>query len=182
MSAVAMACWPRQQRMVAAGEGRSHLTAAGALDGTAVQYLDLGALARHAVALLHATGHVSATEVRLELPDEPVFARVSRRRLEQVMLHLLADAVDARRGEGASARAIRLEVEPQDDFGDYGPTFHVRYVAQGADEDTPREALTMARELVEALDGRFTVTRHGLTGTTVTVELPDPEERSTASW
>ncbi|HZI03832.1 MAG TPA: hypothetical protein VEZ71_07405, partial [Archangium sp.] len=74
MSAVAMAYWPRQM-MVTSGESRGHLTAVGALDGTDVQNLDLCALARHALALLHATGHVESSEVRLELPDEPVFAR-----------------------------------------------------------------------------------------------------------
>ncbi|PTL78480.1 HAMP domain-containing histidine kinase [Vitiosangium sp. GDMCC 1.1324] len=176
MSAVATACKPKQAQVTS--EGR-HLTAVGSLDGTDVQYLDLGALARHAVALLQATGHVEATEVQLELPDEPVFARVSRRRMEQVMLHLLADAVSACRSEGATARAVRLRVEPQDDFGDYGPTFQLRYAS--ASESLLSEGLTAARELVETLGGSFTVKDHGLKGTTVTVsvELPD---QGTASW
>jgi signal transduction histidine kinase len=189
MSAVAMAVWPKQL-MAMSGEGRGHLSPVGALDGTDVQYVDLCALARHAVALLHATGHVESTEVRLELPDEPVFARVSRRRLEQVMLHLIASAVGAHRGEGASTRAVRLTVEPQDDFGDYGPTFRLRYLAKDAvrqeprDEasrDTAAEGLTVARELVELVGGSLAVKSHGLTGSTLTVsvELPD---QGTASW
>ncbi|MGZ3458852.1 MAG: sensor histidine kinase [Archangium sp.] len=188
MSAVAIACWPKQMR-VTSGEGPSHLTARGAMSGTEAQLLDLCALARHAVALLHATGHLEGTEVRLELPDEPVFARVSPRKMEQVMLHLIAGAVVARRSEGAEAQAVRLTVEPQDDFGDYGPSIHVRYAPRGEAEppprappgDAPREGLAVARELVEALGGHFAVRNHGLTGTTVTVrvELPD---QGTASW
>lgn len=186
MSAVAMAVWPKQT-MAMSGEGRSHLNPVGALDGADVQQVDLCALARHAVALLHATGHVEPGEVQLELPDEPVFARVSRRRMEQVMLHLMTSAVEARRSTEARTRAVRLTVEPQDDFGDYGPTFRLRYVT-GVEQEprdgapsAPAEGLAVARELVELLGGTFAVKGHGLTGSTVTVsvELPD---QGTASW
>lgn len=189
MSAVAMTRRPKQM-LVMGGESRSHLTAVSTrVDDADSQYLDLCALARHAVALLHSTGHVEATEVQLDLPDEPVFARVSRRRTEQVMLHLLTDAVGAHRSEGVSSRAVRLGVEPQDDFGDYGPSFHLRYAARDTVEQEPgrragsdrAERLTMARELVETLGGQLAVRNHGQTGTTVTVtvELPD---QGTASW
>lgn len=178
MSAVAMACWPRQMA-VTGGESRGHLAAVGAaLDGTDVQNLDLCALARHALALLHATGHVESTEVGLELPDEPVFARVSRRRMEQVMLQLITGAVQERRSMGVPARAVRLTVEPQDDFGDYGPSFQVRYAAR---ESAPQTGLTEARELVESLGGQLAVRNHGLTGTTVTVSV-ELEDQGTASW
>jgi hypothetical protein len=179
MSAVAMARGPQQTR-VTQGEDRNHLTPAGALDGTDVHHLDLCALARHAVALLHATGHVEHAEVRLELPDEPVFARVSRRRLEQVLFHLVTHAVEAQRGEESTARAVRLTVEPQDGFGDYGPTFHVRYTTHRFSD---RADLKLAGELVEALGGSLTERRHGLTGTLATVELPEHEQDpGTASW
>jgi hypothetical protein len=187
MSAVAMAYGPRRM-MATNGEGPSHLTAAGALDGTDVQHLDVCALMRHALALLQATGHVEDREVQLELPAEPVFARVSRQRMEQVLLHLIADAVDARRSGGQdSGRAVRLTVDAQDDFGDYGPTFHVHYPARElpASEETllarqaPQAGLKMARELVESLGARFQVKGVGLTSTLVTVELPD---QGSAGW
>jgi hypothetical protein len=131
---------------------------------------------------------VEDREVQLELPEEPVFARASRQRLEQVLLHLIADAVDARRSGGRdTGRAVRLTVDPQDDFGDYGPTFHVHYPARElpASEATllareaPQVGRKMARELVESLGARFRVKSVGLTSTLVTVELPDP---GTASW
>jgi signal transduction histidine kinase len=185
MSAVAMACWP-QQMLVTSGEGRGRLAAVGALEGGDVQHLDLCSLAREAVSLLHTTGHVEPTEVQLELPSEPVFARVNPRRMEQVMLHLIADAVSMRREEASATRAVRLSVEPQDDFGDYGPTIQMRYMGRGGVAQHPRDTsspvgLTVARELVEAQGGHFAVRHHGNTGTTVTVtvELPD---QGTASW
>jgi|GEM_PF-1371989 len=188
MSAVAMAWWPQQMRGMG-GEGRGRLASAEVLEGPDEQRLDLCALARHAVSLLHTTGHVEPTDVQLELPDEPVFARVSARRMEQVMLHLLVDAVWTRRGAEDTIRAVRLRVEPQDDFGDYGPTIQMRYAARGLGpaqaRDTSgsaqRSGLSLARELVEAQGGHLAVKHHGHTGSTVvvTVELPD---QGTASW
>lgn len=179
MSAVAMAGGPQQTRG-AHGEARGYLAPAGAQDDTDVRHLDLGALARHAVALLHATGHMAHAEVRLELPDEPVFARVSRWRLEQVLFHLVTHAVEAQRGEEPPARAVRLTVEPQDDFGEEGPTLRVRYLARSLSK---RTSLAVAGELVEALGGSLTTGHHGRTGTTLTVELPHPErDPGTTSW
>ena len=186
MSAVAMALWPQQMHETKE-EGRGHLSAAGILDGADVQPLDLCAMARGAVALLSTTGHVEASEVELELPEAPVLARLSRRRMEQVLLHLLADAVVTRRG-APPGRAVRLRVEPQDDFGDYGPTIQLRYAAGTAGAPEPRDVagtapvgLTVARALVEAQGGHVAVRRQGMTGSqvTVVVELPDP---GIASW
>ena len=185
MSAVAMAWWP-QQMLGTNGEGRGRLAVADVVEGADAQRLDLCALARHAVSILHTTGHVEPAAVQLELPDEPVFARVSARHMEQVMLHLLVDAVGS--GRAAEERAVRLSVEPQDDFGDYGPTIQMRYAARTAPTPPPREpasgpriGLSVARELVEAQGGHLAVKQYGHTGSTVivTVELPD---QGTASW
>lgn len=179
MSAVAMTSGPKQMR-VTHGEERSYLSPVAVLEGTDVQHLDLCALARHAVALLHATGRVERSRVRLELPDEPVFARASRRRLEQVLLQLIPQAVEAQASLELPARAIRLMVEPPDDFGDYGPTLRVRY---NAADSASRANLTGVDELVESLGGQLTEKRLGLTGITVTVELPESSpEPGTASW
>jgi hypothetical protein len=96
--------------------------------------------------------------------------------------------VGARRGaqSASSTRAVRLSVEPQDDFGDYGPTIQMRYMGRGglaqpSRETSGPEGLQAARELVEAQGGHLAVKHHGNTGTTVTVtvELPD---QGTASW
>lgn len=178
MSAVAMARWPRQL-LVARDEVHGHLMAAGTLEGADAQRLDLCALARHALALLCTTGHVATHEVELALPEEPVWVRVNARCMEQVMLHLIVDAVVTRRGVPVPGRAVRLGVEPQDDFGDYGPLIQLRYGAAGERALSAPEGLTVARELVEAQGGQLAIKRQGLTGVTVTVELPDT---GTASW
>ncbi|MFY0580270.1 hypothetical protein ACN28S_43885 [Cystobacter fuscus] len=187
MSAVAMACWP-QQMLVTGGEGRGRLASVNAREDGDEQHLDLCTLAREAVSLLRTAGHVEPTEVQLELPDEPVFARVNPWRMAQVLFHLIADAVGARRGtqSASNTRAVRLSVEPQDDFGDYGPTIQMRYMGRGGPAQPSRETsgpegLEAARELVEAQGGHLAVKHHGNTGTTVTVtvELPD---QGTASW
>jgi len=174
MSAVALAGWPRQ-RMEMDGEGLSHLFPAAPLDGTTVENLDLRELARQTLALLHTTGHVNTSEVELAMPAEPVSARVSRHGLENALFDLIAHAVAAQRGEAPGARLVRLEVAPQDDFGDHGPTLRVRYA--GGSE--PEAELALVREQVELLGGRLGVKRHGRTGRTVTLELPD---QGTVSW
>ncbi|ATB42487.1 hypothetical protein CYFUS_007965 [Cystobacter fuscus] len=180
-----MAFWP-QQMLVTGGEGRGRLASMNAREDGDEQHLDLCTLAREAVSLLRTAGHVEPTEVQLELPDEPVFARVNPWRMAQVLLHLIADAVGARRGAQSATRAVRLSVEPQDDFGDYGPTIQMRYMGRGgparpSHEASGPEGLEAARELVEAQGGHLAVQHHGNTGTTVTVtvELPD---QGTASW
>jgi signal transduction histidine kinase len=186
MSAVVMANWPR---LTAMSGGSQHHQLARSAQGD-VQRLDLCALAQHAVALLRARGYWLEHEVRLELPTEPVFAWVSQRRMEQVLHHLLVHALDESQGEGAVARSTRLTVEPPDDFGDHGPTFRVRYLGKRVSErreaggeelarGTPRTGLSQARELVESMGGQLTVRGRGLTGATVSVELPD---QGTASW
>ena len=187
MSAVAMARWP-QQLLVTRDEVHGHLTAVGGREGLDEQRLDLCALARHSLSLLCTTGHVLASEVELALPEEPVWVRTNPRCMEQVLLHLIVDAVSTRRGVPVPCRAVRLGVEPQDDFGDYGPTIRMRYTAAGPSAQEARDVassapvgLTVARELVEAQGGHVAVRRQGLSGSTVTVtvELPDA---GTASW
>jgi signal transduction histidine kinase len=174
MSVVAMACQPRQ-KVGMNGEGLGHLTPVKPLDGTHVETLDLRELARQALALLHTTGHVKTSEVELAVPAEPVPATVSRHWLEQVLFDLVGHAVVAQRAEAPGNRTVRLEVEPQDDFGDHGPSVRVRY----AEAAEPEAGLALVREQVEALGGHLGVKRHGRTGRTVTVELPD---QGTASW
>ncbi|MCY1023713.1 sensor histidine kinase [Pyxidicoccus sp. MSG2] len=147
--------------------------------------VDVAEMARGAVELLTATRRLHGVEVALELPEDAVPARVSSRRMQQVMLLLLAHAADAANGQG-----VRLAVDAPDDFGDVGPRFQV--VAPGASL-SEREAqavflspmlvgplhrrLARARELVESVGGTLEVARGA--GITVTVELPAP---GMSSW
>ncbi|QSQ28133.1 HAMP domain-containing histidine kinase [Pyxidicoccus parkwayensis] len=149
--------------------------------------VDVAEVARAAVELLRATRRLHGVEVALELPEDAVPARVSSRRMQQVMLLLLAHAADAGNGQG-----VRLTVDEPDDFGDVGPRFQV--VAPGASL-SEREAqavflspmlvgplhrrLARARELVESVGGTLDVARGSGSGITVTVELPAP---GLASW
>ena len=149
--------------------------------------VDVAAAAQDAVELLSATRRLHGIEVALELPEDPVPARVSSRRMQQVLLLLLAHAADAANGQG-----IRLAVDEPDDFGDVGPRFQV--VAPGASL-SERELkavflspmlvgplhrrLARARELVESVGGTLEVARGAASGITVTVELP---AQGLSSW
>ncbi|MBJ6762645.1 sensor histidine kinase [Myxococcaceae bacterium JPH2] len=154
-----------------------------------VLQVDVAVAAHNALELLGATRRLRGVEVKLSLPDEPVIARVSRRRLEQVLLLLLAHAADTLGGESPG---VRLTVEPPDDFGDVGPRFHV--VTPGASlsdreiqsillapllVSSPHRRLARARELLESVGGTLSVARELPSGTRVTVELPAP---GLASW
>lgn len=152
-----------------------------------VLQVDVAAVARNAVELLTAARRLHGVEVALELPEDVVLARVSSRRIQQVMLLVLAHAADTANGQG-----VRLVVDAPDDFGDVGPRFQV--VVPGASL-SEREAqavflspmlvgslhrrLARARELVESMGGTLEVARGASTGITVTVELPAP---GLSSW
>jgi signal transduction histidine kinase len=123
---------------------------------------------RCALGLLASTRRLHGVEVALELPDGPVPARVSRRRLEQVLLLLVAHAVDA---AAPGAVCVRVVVEPPDDFGDVGPRFQV--VMPPPRVDSPQRRLARARELVEAMGGELSLEPQEA-GTTVCVQLPAP--------
>ncbi|MFP2904612.1 sensor histidine kinase [Pyxidicoccus sp. 3LFB2] len=149
--------------------------------------VDVAAIGQTAVELLRATRRLHGIEVAVELPEDVVPARVSSRRLQQVMLLLLAHAADAANGQG-----VRLVVDAPDDFGDVGPRFQV--MAPGA-QLSEREAqavflspmlvgplhrrLARARELVESVGGTLEVARGASAGITVTVDLPAP---GLSSW
>jgi signal transduction histidine kinase len=157
------------------------------VDAPDVLRVDVAAVACNAVDLLNAARRLHGIEVALELPEDVVLARVSSRRIQQVMLLVLAHAADTANGQG-----VRLVMDAPDDFGDVGPRFQV--VAPGASL-SEREAqavflspmlvgplhrrLARARELVESMGGTLEVARGASIGITVTVELPAP---GLSSW
>lgn len=154
-----------------------------------VLQVDVAVSARNALELLSATRRLHGVQVELELPEDPTIARVSRRRMEQVLLLLLAHAADTASGD---APQVRLTVEPPDDFGDVGPRFHLATPGATLSErelqavflapllvGSTHRRLARARELVESVGGTLAVVRGTPSGTTVTVELPAP---GLASW
>ena len=62
---------------------------------TAVDDHDLGALVRDAASLLRDLGVVKRVQLRLDLPGRPVPVRIDRGELEQVLVNLVKNAVDA---------------------------------------------------------------------------------------
>jgi C4-dicarboxylate-specific signal transduction histidine kinase len=149
--------------------------------------VDVAVAAHDAVALLGATRRLHGIEVALELPEDPVPARVSSRRMQQVFLLLLAHAADA-----ANGRGIQLTVDAPDDFGDVGPRFQVAAPGASLSERELKAVflspmlvgplhrrLARARELVESVGGTLEVARGAASGITVTVELPAP---GMSSW
>lgn len=145
--------------------------------------VDVAVSVRDALELLGATRRLHGVEVTLELPEAPVIARVSRRRLEQVLLLLVAHAVDAMTPE---APAVRVVVDPPDDFGDVGPRFQVVLPGVSLSEREtrsvvlsplrvggPQRRLARARELVDAMGGELSLEQLD-EGTGVSVQLPAP--------
>ncbi|AKQ66463.1 Adenylate cyclase [Myxococcus hansupus] len=152
------------------------------VDGPDVLRVDVADVIQGAVELLLATRRLHGIQFSLELPEDPVPANVSHRRLQQVLLLLLAHAADAAGGQG-----VRVVVDSPDDFGDLPPRF--QFHVAGA-QLSPRELqavflspmlvgplhrkLARARELTESMGGTLAVASDAREGLTVTVELPAP--------
>ena len=173
MSAVATASWTqptqRHPRLHAVG-GREES-----------QPLDLCTLAEQAVALLRKDGWVRDGEVQLELPCEPVLTRASREKLELLLVHLIGQAAQA--PKSTRALSVRVTVEPQDIFGDYGPTFRVRHMEENQPVQLRApDGLGVARALAESLGGQLSVRSRGPLGTTISVELQDADTAHIPSW
>jgi hypothetical protein len=172
MSAVATANW------LYPTPGHSPLHAVG---GDEPQALDLCALAEQAVTLLRNDGWVRDGEVQLELPCEPVLTSASREKLELLLVHLIGQAAQA--PKSTRALSIRVTVEPQDIFGDYGPTLRVRHLEDSQPvRERVSQALGVARVLVESLGGQLSVRSRGPMGTTISVELRDVDAAHAPSW
>ncbi len=160
-----------------------------------MQRFDLRELVAGVVERLRAAGRLGEAEVTVVLPEEPVSGVFHRRRLEQVLEALVSNAADAVEDVKDRPRRIHVGVEVPDAFGDFGPRLFVQDTGIGIFEDElqaifapyyttkpPEKAaglgLTVARALVEAMDGQLTVHSRINLGSTFTVELPE----QTASW
>ena len=173
MNAVATARWTQPK------PGQPHLHSVGGREEP--QALDLCALAEQAVTLLRDDGWVRDGEVQLELPCEPVLTHASREKLELLLIHLIGQAAQA--PKATRALSVRVTVEPQDIFGDYGPTVRVRHLKDGPRvQGLAPDSLGVARTLVESLGGQLSVRSRGPLGTTISVELRDVDASHAPSW
>ncbi|WP_095958900.1 ATP-binding protein [Corallococcus macrosporus] len=149
--------------------------------------VDVAEVVGGALELLSVTRRLRGVQVSLDLPEEPVPANVSHRRLQQVLLLLLAHAADAANGQG-----VRVVVDAADDFGDEPPRFQVQIAGASLSARELQAVLlspmlvgplhrklARARELTESMGGTLAVSSAAKVGITVTVELPAP---GMSSW
>ncbi|WP_141593684.1 MULTISPECIES: sensor histidine kinase [unclassified Myxococcus] len=172
-----------------------HLLSLGTTNPKDIQRFDLRDLVPAVVERMRDAGRLGTAEVKVQLPDEAIAVVFNRRQLEQVLVELLANAVDAVEDVTDRPRRIHVGVELPDIFGDFGPRLYVKDTGIGIFEDelqavfepyyttkAPEKGaglgLTVARTLVEAMGGAVTVHSRVNLGSTFTVELPE----QTSSW
>lgn len=172
-----------------------HLLSLGPTSPKDIQRFDLRDLIPAVVERMRDAGRLGTAEVKVQLPDEAIAVVFNRRQLEQVLVELLANAVDAVEDVTDRPRRIHVGVELPDIFGDFGPRLYVKDTGIGIFEDelqavfepyyttkAPEKGaglgLTVARTLVEAMGGAVAVKSRVNLGSTFTVELPE----QTSSW
>lgn len=148
-----------------------------------VDALDLDDVVRDVVLMLKGAGKLRRVEVKLQLA--PLTVTVNRTRIEQILVNLVVNAVDAIGDAAAGTIAIRMF--PGDDGArvfcevtDTGcgiPADQLDMIFQPFFTTKPEErgtglGLPVAREIVESYGGRLQVRSTPGRGTTFTFDLP----------
>jgi two-component system CheB/CheR fusion protein len=120
-------------------------------------------------------------EIRLDVPREPIAVNGDPRRLQQVLLNLISNAID----HGASAKGIDVRLRREDSIAvlevtDYGPGIpeeaRTRLFERFYKQDTSRSGLGLglylARAIVLAHEGTLEVQSTDGQGTTFIMRLP----------
>ena len=153
--------------------------------------VDLCALADEAIALVSHRGHAPRTEIRVEWPEESARAFIPRDRVRQVIINLLANALDATSETGRITVRLRggppgflmLEIEddgegiPAEDLERiFDPFFTTKDVGMGTGL-----GLYVSYEIMRNLGGDITISSHEGAGTLARIVLPaegtDPAAR-----
>jgi PAS domain S-box-containing protein len=149
--------------------------------------LDLNQVVRDVVAMLRGAGKLYRVEVAMELLPEPIIVTVNRTRIEQIMVNLLVNAVDAMSGRDykSGAGSITITVRPVDgrvicqvtDTGTGIPPDQLDKIFQPFFTTKPEDkgtglGLPVAREIVQSYGGSLTVVSEVGKGTTFTFDLP----------
>lgn len=148
-----------------------------------VEPLDLRAVVQDVVAMLRWAGKLRGVEIALELGDAPVTVTVNRTRIEQILVNLVGNAVDAVEGTGTVAIRIRPDREQKRVFcsvQDSGPGIspaNLERIFQPFFTTKPEGrgtglGLPVAREIVESYGGKLTVETTVGHGTTFSFDLP----------
>nr|HEX4318776.1 ATP-binding protein [Kofleriaceae bacterium] len=147
--------------------------------------LDLNAVVRDVVAMLTGAGKLKRVSIALELASEPLVVTVNRTRIEQILVNLVVNAVDAivaTKARGTITLATRaiegnqVSCEVRDD-GSGIPPDHLEKIFQAFFTTKPEDqgtglGLPVARSIVHSYGGEMTVASTVGVGTTFAFTLP----------
>ena len=144
--------------------------------------IDLNDVVRDVVGMLRLAGKLGRVECTVTLPDEPITVTVNRTRIEQILVNLVTNAVDAIENAGGG---VTIEVEPNhgsrvacsvSDTGSGIPPdklekiFEAFYTTKG--DNGTGLGLSVVREIVASYGGVLTVHSALTKGTTFRFDLP----------
>jgi PAS domain S-box-containing protein len=145
--------------------------------------LDLNDVIRDVAAMLRLAGKLGHVEVKLALGDEPLTVTVNRTRIEQILVNLVINAVDAIAPEQGtvtvavrpSDNVARVIVEVRDTgagiaASDIDKIFVAFYTTKG--ERGTGLGLPVVREIVESYGGKLVVNSEVGKGSTFRFDLP----------
>lgn len=144
--------------------------------------IDLGAVIRDSVAMLQWAGKLRRIDVQTNVGDQPFTVTVNRTRIEQILVNLIGNAVDA---IGDREGTVTIELRGDDKrvvctVADTGPGIapeHLEKIFQAFFTTKPDDrgtglGLPVAREIVESYGGKLRVASTLGVGTTFTFDLP----------
>jgi two-component system NtrC family sensor kinase len=146
--------------------------------------IDLNLVVRDVVAMLKGAGKLRRLQVAMEVSPEPLQVTVNRTRIEQILVNLIVNAVDA---IGEAQGRISITVQPVADgkrvvceVTDTGPgippaqlekIFEPFYTTKPPESGTGL-GLPVAREIVQSYGGNLVVSSEVGRGTKFTFDLP----------
>ena len=145
--------------------------------------IDLHDIVRDVAGMLRLAGKLRRVEMALELGDEQITVTVNRTRIEQILVNLVTNAVDAIGMDGTVTVAVRptedgkrVIVEVRDTGTGIPPEdlekiFEPFYTTKGAERGTGL-GLPVVREIVTSYGGDLTVVSKVGFGTTFRFDLP----------
>ena len=156
-----------------------------------LERLDLRGVVDEAVQFLRAASRLRGVRVETDLPPVPLWAWVNRIRLEQVLLNLVGNAIDAVHGEREPRRRVRVRLQVLDFTEERGPAVSCEVTDTGPGMSAEVEAqiftpyfttkgpergtglgLVVVRQIVESYGGTVSCRSVLGQGTTFTFDLP----------
>jgi PAS domain S-box-containing protein len=144
--------------------------------------IDLNFVVRDITTMLKQAGKLGRVEATLDLSDDPLNVTVNRTRIEQILVNLVINAVDAITGQGTVTVSVRPSVDGKRvvcavrDTGSGIPAealekiFEAYYTTKG--ERGTGLGLPVVRDIVETYGGKLIVESTPGKGSTFTFDLP----------